>query len=236
MTVFLLLFELILLYLLSRRVIQTLYSLLHMLTRSRTVAIWIVSIIFFPGTVVHELAHLFTAEILGVHTGKLTLVPESLEGTEIKAGGVMIAETDAFRRTVIGVAPVIWGVTLLTALSYWLPTLWQQTVNTINQGNALTDYSFYALFLVLYALFSVSNSMFSSKEDMKGVIPFVITVVLFAVAAYIAGFRFGLTGELLAKTTLVLETLVRSLGVVLIINIVFLASITSALTMTKKRS
>ena len=140
-----LIIELTFLYLLSRRVIGTLYRLLQMLTRSRPMAIWIVSIIFFPGTVVHELAHLFTAEILGVRTGKLTLVPESLEGNEINAGAVMIAATDPFRRTLIGLAPVYVGIIVLVATS-------SLTVLPI---------------LTFYIMFAVSNSMFSSEEDMK---------------------------------------------------------------------
>lgn len=235
MTLVLFIAELALLYLLSRRVIQTMYRLLHLLTRSRTIAIWIVSIVFFPGTVVHELAHLFTAEILGVHTGKLTLVPESLEGTEIKAGGVMIAETDPLRRTLIGVAPVIWGITLLAALSYWLPNLWQQTIVTINQGNTSTDYSLYALLLILYALFSVSNSMFSSPEDMKGVIPFVVTLGLFTAAGYVAGLRVGLTDALLAGWNPVVQTLVGSLGIVLMVNLVVLLIASSLLAILSPR-
>lgn len=218
MVAFLLIAELILLYLLSRRVIQTLYWLLQKITRSRPIAIWIVSIIFFPGTVVHELSHLFTAEILGVHTGKLTLVPEGMEGppfakaswgeTEIKAGGVMIAETDPFRRTLIGLAPVYVGIIVLTALSYFL-------LQNINSITVIT-------LIIFYGMFAVSNSMFSSKEDMKGVIPFTITVLLFAAAGYFAGLRIGLTGELLTKTLLVIETLVRSLGIVLAVNLLVL--------------
>lgn len=200
MAVFLLLAELALLYVLSRRVIQTLYRLLQMITRSRPIAIWIVSIIFFPGTVVHELAHLFTAEILGVRTGKLTLVPESLDGTEIKAGGVMIAETDPLRRTLIGLAPVYVGIAALAALSS-LPVL---------------------PILTFYGMFAISNSMFSSKEDMKGVIPFTITVLLFAAAGYYAGFRVGLPDALLTGSRLVIESLVRSLGVVLAVNLLVL--------------
>lgn len=214
--------ELVLLYLLSRRVIQTLYSLLHMLTRSRTIAIWIVSIIFFPGTVVHELAHLFTAEILGVHTGKLTLIPESLEGTEIKAGGVMIAETDPLRRTLIGVAPVIWGISLLAALSYLLlQNLHPITVITM---------------LIFYSMFTVSNSMFSSKEDMKGVVPFVVTVGLFIAAGYYAGFRLGFPDTLVAGWNPVGQTLVRSLGIVLGVNFLSLTTTTIALSIIKKLS
>ncbi len=222
MTFFFLFIELATLYLLSRRVIGTLYRLLQKITRSRPIAIWIVSIIFFPGTVIHELAHLFTAEILGVRTGKLTLVPESLEGSEIKAGGVMIAESDPFRRTMIGLAPVSVGIIVLCALSYFLPIVWQDVLTDFNRGIMFSRVSLYSLFFILYSLFATSNSMFSSKEDMKGVIPFAIIVGLFVAAGYVAGFRIGLTGELLTKTLLVIETLVGSLGIVLGVNLLVL--------------
>ncbi len=178
------------------------------------------SIVFFPGTVVHELAHLFTAEILGVHTGKLTLVPESLEGTEIKAGGVMIAETDPLRRSLIGLAPVIWGVTLLTALSYIL----QYATNIA----ILTP-------IIFYSMFAVSNSMFSSKEDMKGVVPFVVTLGLFTAAAYVSGFRLGLSGAVLAGWNPVAQILVRSLGVVLGVNLIVLLLTSALLRIFRKR-
>lgn len=227
--------ELASLHILSQRLTQTMYNFFVSLFHSRTIAITILTILLFPGTVVHELAHLFTAEILGVRTGKLTLVPESLEGTEIKAGAVMIAETDPLRRTLIGVAPVIWGIVTLAALSYWLPSLWQQTITAMNEGNTFTDYSSYAILLVLYALFAISNSMFSSSEDMKGVIPFTITVGLFGVAGYVAGFRFGLTGELVTRIILIIETLVRSLGVVLGVNLIVLLLTSALLKIFQKR-
>ena len=194
--------ELIFLYLLSRRLIQAIYRLLFTIVRSRSGAIWIVTILFFPGTVVHELAHLFVAEVLRVRTGKITLVPESLEGKEIKAGGVMIAETDPLRRTLIGLSPIYVGVGVLTAISN-IPIL---------------------PILTFYCMFAVSNSMFSSKEDMKGVIPFTITVALFVAAGYFAGFRLGLTEELLAGLHPVVQALVRSLGMVLGVNLVVLAA------------
>lgn len=229
MIVLLLLTELILLYILSRRLIQGIYRLLYIIIRSRTASIWIVTIIFFPGTVVHELAHLFVAEILGVHTGKLTLVPEGIEGppfakasggeTEIKAGGVMISETDPFRRTLIGLAPVYVGIAVLATLAYFLQQFNSITLLTIG---------------IFYIMFAVSNSMFSSKEDMKGVIPFAITVALFTGAAYIAGIRVGLTGELLAGMNRVVETLVRSLGVVIGVNVVALFAVSGLLAIVKR--
>ncbi len=77
-------------------------------------------------------------------------------------------------------------------------------------------------------MFAVSNSMFSSKEDMKGVIPFTITLALFLIAGYFAGLRIGLTGELLTVIVRVIETLVRSLGIVLGVNVAVL-TVTSLL-------
>lgn len=199
--------ELTSLHLLSRRLTQSIYDLFLRIFRNRSIAMTILIILLFPGTVIHELAHLFVAEILRVRTGKLTLVPESLEEAEIRTGSVAIAQTDPFRRTLIGLAPVYVGITVLAALAYFLSI----------------SSNLYASFFILYSLFAVTNSMFSSKEDMKGVIPFTITVLLFAAAGYFAGFRIGLTGELLTGSRLVIETLVRSLGVVLAVNLLVLA-------------
>ncbi|MDP1722569.1 MAG: hypothetical protein Q8L37_05155 [Candidatus Gottesmanbacteria bacterium] len=220
--------ELILLYLLSRKLIQSVFTVLFYLTRSRTIGIWIVTIIFFPGTVVHELAHLFTAEILGVHTGKLTLIPESLEGTEIKAGGVMIAETDPLRRTLIGLAPVYIGILVLSVIAYFARHALAGTQEHVLRG-------WLPLTLIFYLLFSVSNSMFSSKEDMKGVLPFAVTAAIFLIAGYFAGLRIGLTGQLLTGLNLVIQTLVQSLGIVLGINIIVLFITTTLLKVTNNR-
>lgn len=209
----LLLGELCLLSLLSRKLTQGLYVLFFRISGSKTIAMTTLIILLFPGTVVHELAHLFVAEVLRVPTGKLTLVPESLDGEDIKAGGVAIAKTDPLRRTLIGLAPVYVGVIVLAVISYF-----------IRHSLAASQESVLQNAFLFYLLFSISNSMFSSKEDMKGVIPFTITVCIFAAAAYIAGFRVGLTGELLAKTLSVAETLVRSLGIVLGVNLVVLAA------------
>lgn len=202
MAIFIFIGELFLLSLVSRKLTQGLYVLFFRISGSKTIAMTILILLLFPGTVIHELAHLFVAEILRVRTGKLTLVPESLEEAEIKTGSVAIAHTDPFRRTLIGLAPVYVGIAALAAISS-LPVL---------------------PILTFYGMFAVSNSMFSSKEDMKGVIPFAITVGLFASAGYFAGLRIGLTGELLTKLSLVTETLVRSLGIVLGVNLLVLVA------------
>lgn len=213
----LLLVELILLFFLSQRLTQTVFELCLLLFRARSVAITIITILNFPGTVIHELSHLFTAEVLGVHTGKLTLVPESIQGDEIKAGSVMIARSDPFRRYLIGLAPIFVGLLAITTLSYFAPGLWHHVfaAQTVWYANPF----FYYLLLTIYCLLAVSNAMFSSAEDLKGFVPFAITLGIMIAAAYIAGIRVGITGPALSLATTILDGLTKSLGGVLALNI-----------------
>ena len=202
----LLLTEFTILFFLSQSLTQSLFELCLLLFRSRSVAITIITILNFPGTVIHELSHLFTAEILGVRTGKLTLVPESIQENEIKAGSVEIAQTDPFRRYLIGLAPVFIGLISVTVLSYFLSQQFSPvTLLTI---------------LYFYLLLTIGNAMFSSAEDLKGFIPFILTLGIMAAGAYYAGFRVGLTGPAFSVATTILQALTKSLGGVLALNLV----------------
>jgi len=206
MLVFILIAELIILFILSGRVTQAIYMLLLMIFRTRTIAMPILLVIEFPGTVIHELSHLFTAGILGVRTGKLQLVPEDIREEHVKAGSVAIAETDPFRKYVIGLAPVTWGITLLCTLAYFIPQIQNP----------------YLLLLIGYCLFVISNTMFSSDSDLSGFLPFALTLGAFAIVFYLLGVRIALTGTVLTTATQILATLTKSLGIVLAVNIVIL--------------
>ncbi len=185
--------EIITLYLLSRKLSQNLYIVWFLLTKSRPVAIGFLSFLFFPGTVIHELAHLFTAEILGVHTGGLTLVPEGLEDKNVRTGSVAIAQSDPIRRAAIGIAPVFVGLGSLGLISYFIPGVWNQMMIDLSDGILFSQPSFYLFLLSGYSLFAISNTMFSSHEDMEGFWPVVIIITLISAAAYIAGIRITLT-------------------------------------------
>ena len=205
---FLLLAEVIALFFLSRSLTQGLYTLVHLLTRSRRFAISVLTLILFPGTVIHELAHLFTAEVLGVPTGRLTLAPESIRGEDVKTGSVAIAKTGPFRRSAIGMAPLVWGLVAFSIISYWLPQLTQEL-----KGPAV-----YYLLFTIYLLFAVSNSMFPSPQDIAGTPAVGITIGLFLVSAYFVGFRFSLSGQALDVVQSLMQSLVQSTTIVLALN------------------
>ena len=196
MVFLLILIELIILYFLSRRLTQNLYIAVFLLTKSRAVAISFLSILFFPGTVIHELAHLFTAEVLGVRTGGLTLVPEGIEQKEVRTGSVSISQSDPIRRAIIGIAPVFVGLGALGVIFYFLPQL-----------------TFPLILPLYYLLFAVSNTMFSSAEDLEGFWPIVVVVALLAAAAYIAGIRINLAEPALTNVTTFFQSVALNLEI-----------------------
>lgn len=215
------------LYFLARMLTQKIFVFLLTIFRDRSVAISFTTVLLFPGTIIHELAHLFTAEILGVRTGKLTLVPESIEGNEIKTGSVAIAHSDPFRRYVIGFAPVLWGLLALVALAYLA------TSPRYSSGEAGAQYS-YITILYFYLMFAVSNSMFTSSEDTKGFLPFALTLAALIGATYFAGLRFMLTGQALEIANKILLSLAQSMGIVLAINILLLLILQVLVDLIKK--
>jgi hypothetical protein len=64
--------------------------------------------------------------------------------------------------------------------------------------------------------------MFSSAEDLKGFIPFIITLGIMVGAAYFAGLRIGLTGPAQNIATQILNALTKSLAGVIGLNIMSL--------------
>jgi len=114
------------------------------------------SILTFPGTILHELSHWLTAELLQVRTGEIKLLPESdPEGKgRDRLGSVMTARTDPFRGFLIGLAPFITGLIALFSLSYLLREFWGTR-------------PWWQIGLVLYGMIVVGNSMLISKEDRK---------------------------------------------------------------------
>lgn len=220
-----LIFELIILFLLSSRLTQTYYTLFYRLFKNQNVAIGLLTCMYLPGTIVHELAHLLFAEILRVPTGDITFTPkiEKIHGNtqEIKLGGVKIGQSDPFRRFLIGIAPVILGVFFLFLVVWLFQKFWPDI------KSELWYYQLGFIVLISYLLFTLSNGMFSSPKDMEGaeyVIPVLILIIL---GLYFAGVRINLTPELTLNLTHIVSGLAKAFGIVVGINgLVLLINIT----------
>ncbi len=169
--------EMVLLAVLSRHSSSYFLRLFHTITGSEKAAIILFSILFFPGTLIHELAHWLMAKLLFVHTSSMEFIPQ-VQGDFIKLGSVSISKTDPLRRLLIGVAPVLLG------LSIMLGTLW-------SIQNFFSYFNLYPWWIWLglgYVVFVIGSTMFSSRKDLEGslgvIIGFALTMSLF----YFLGF------------------------------------------------
>src|SRR5262245_34235013 len=81
-------------------------------TRSPGITVGVFSLLFFPGIFLHEFSHLAMAKILGVRTGKFSLLPQTMPDGRLQMGYVEAAESDILRDSLVGAAPLITGTLL----------------------------------------------------------------------------------------------------------------------------
>jgi hypothetical protein len=154
--VFFLLFllEFLFLFSLSRQLTRGITALLHQITNNQHLTIWILSLLFLPGVVIHEFAHAIMAIVLFVPVGEMEFMPK-VKGDMVKMGSVAIGKSDMFRRAFIGLAPMLLGIVILGALGGFY----------VSQGYMF--FSWWTL-LVLYIAFQIGNTLFSSGKDVEG--------------------------------------------------------------------
>lgn len=196
--VYILLFlsQLIVLFLLSRRIHNGIFRTFYKLTRSQKASVYLMAILFLPGTFLHEASHFLTALFLLVPASSLEIIPKIEEGG-VKLGSVGLAKTDPLRRFAIGVAPFFVG-TLTILLG----------VHFLVKHNLLREWTVVAL--SIYLIFSISNTMFMSRKDLEGawkaiLILFILMLILYVVGLDIVrlGFDISFSGRFLQilKTT-----------------------------------
>lgn len=155
------------------------------------------SLLFLPGTILHELSHWIVAEILQVRTGEITIFPDLVGREESqRLGSVATAKSDPFRGFLIGVAPFITGLGTLVILGRLLELGWGV-------------YPLWQIILLIYAIVVFSNSMMISKEDRR-TWPFIIIffalilIVLARMQVFISPNFYFLTSNILYKLNIIL--------------------------------
>lgn len=226
--------EMLVLLYLSRALNKTLFFLFYRFTHSEQMSLGMTTVLLFPGTIVHELSHLFVAEILGVRTGKLSLIPEYVEEHRVQAGSVQVAHSDPFRRTIIGMAPLFVGIITVTLLSSYLAQLFPQALLAAESADRLKNPIIYMFAISGYLLYAISNNMFPSQEDMKGVPAVLILLAMVIAGAYFVGVRFTLSGNALQIVGSIFSSLTTNLVIVIILNLILLLVFRMMLWMSRK--
>lgn len=148
-----------------------------LLTRRPDISLALFSLIFFPGVLLHEGSHFLAARLLGVRTGRFSVLPRPLPNGRLQLGYVETAAADPLREALIGAAPLIAGglfvafagVNRLGMLDLW------QSLRQAGSGGFISSLS--SLFsqrdfwVWFYLLFTVSSTMLPSASDRRAWLP-----------------------------------------------------------------
>src|SRR5512139_2045907 len=72
------------------------------LTRRPGITQTVFALIFFPGVLLHELSHFLTAKLLGVRTGRFSLIPRPTLDGKLQMGFVETAPSGLIRDALVG--------------------------------------------------------------------------------------------------------------------------------------
>jgi len=125
----------------------------------------LISLIFLPGTIIHEFSHFFTAMFLFLPVKEIRIFPQ-FENNQIKLGHVLYVKKDFLRGILVGVAPFFGALFLFFGLSFF---------NLFPNKNLGINVA------LIYLIFTVSSLMFSSKQDLVDIgylIPFLLFLLI----------------------------------------------------------
>lgn len=165
----------------------------YLVTGNKPLTIALFSMLFFPGVFLHELSHFLMARILGVRTGKFSLIPQSLDTGHLQLGYVETEQTDILRDSLIGLAPIIAGTAFVAyagVVQLRLDALWHVLSNGqvelfwMGLGLLPTVPDFYLWF---YLTFAVSSTMLPSESDRHAWLPLGLWIGALLILAILAG-------------------------------------------------
>lgn len=178
---------------LQRFLHREIQMVIYFITRNEDLAIIIYSILFLPGVFLHEASHYLMAKVLGVRTGKFSVIPQLMDKGRLRMGYVETMRTDVLRDSLIGLAPLIAGtlfVAYASIVKLQINTLWEVFQNSqwnlffmgLGLLNNIPDF-----YLWFYLTFAVSSTMMPSESDRHSWMPLGIWIVVLFSLAILSG-------------------------------------------------
>lgn len=178
---------------LQRLLHREIQIIFYLITRNKPLTIAIFSMIFFPGVFLHELSHFLMAKVLGVRTGKFSLLPKSLDTGHLQLGYVETEQTDILRDSLIGLAPIIAG-TLFVAYAGVVQLRLDALLHVFINGQVELFWMGLRLlptvpdfYLWFYLTFAVSSTMLPSESDRHAWLPLGMWIGALLVLAVFSG-------------------------------------------------
>jgi hypothetical protein len=163
-----------------------------LLVGDREIAVVLYALPLMPGIVLHEVSHALTARLLGVRAGRVSIGPRLADG-RIQLGFVPVEETDFVRASLIGLAPLLTGTAVILLIGYSVFDIGMMQQDFVN-GNWAKAAEGLAetvkapdVWLWLYLIFAVSNTMLPSESDREASMPILLFLGLVLVLAWVAG-------------------------------------------------
>jgi hypothetical protein len=184
----------------QRQLHREIQSVFLLITRRGEISLTLFSLLFFPGVLLHEGSHYLMARLLGVKTGRFSLVPRPLGKGRLQLGFVETSTADFFRDALIGAAPLLAGgafVAYAGLVHLDLPAVWSsltgsccspgeisisELFNALSSSHARPDF-----WLWFYLTFAISSTMLPSSSDRRAWLPLSLVAVLLLSAVLLAG-------------------------------------------------
>lgn len=184
------------------------------------------SVLFFPGVLLHEGSHYLVARMLGVRTGRFSVLPRPLEDGRLQLGFVETAPADIIRDALIGAAPLIAGgifVGYVGLFQLGLADHWKLT--GLLDFNALSTqlaslYSQADFWLWFYLLFAISSTMMPSASDRRAWLPFSAGILVLTGVGLIAGAGPWMADNLAGPFNRILQSVAAVFGMSLVVHLV----------------
>lgn len=217
--------------LLQRWIHRHLHGIALLLTGNKQWAVVLYAIILFPGVLLHELSHWFTAKILFVRTGKFSVIPKSTADGTVQLGFVEYYKTPnvgPVRESLIGSAPLITGTAAVLLICFYIfdaPALSTAAVSrdfdTLSE--ALLDLFETPDFLLwLYLLFAISNAMMPSRSDRRAWPLFALIMIVFGLVLVLLGLADVFVDRLVGPAATVFGYLGLAYSLVIGVDIFFI--------------
>ncbi|MDH7476703.1 MAG: hypothetical protein QHH09_04595 [Microgenomates group bacterium] len=190
--IFILILQIIGLYFFSRLTINEIFYFFRIFIKDeKTIAI-LVALLFFPGTIFHEMAHYFFALIMMLNVREIKLIPE-FDNHQLKLGKVLYEKKDFVRGIIVGLAPIIFALVF-----FW----WLAKFSLFPNKNLFLNIFF------IYIIFVVSSTMFSSRQDLIDLIYIIPLFIILIGLIYI----FDIKIQLIFQNQGLIEKIINSVS------------------------
>ncbi len=211
-----------------------------LMTGSANASVLIYALVLLPGVFLHELSHWVTANLLGVRTGRFSVIPRQQKDGSIQLGYVEFYKDRSVgpvQETLIGSAPLFFGIGAILLIGIFVFGVTEITA-VVQLGNVdallLVLQELFAkpdFWLWLYLLFAISNAMMPSASDRQAWPAFFVITAVFAFLFTGLFYLFDAMGILFATlagpVATVFGYLALAFSMTIAVNLIFMLIIAS---------